>query len=125
VGGKASSWLWVSVASRAVVAAAGGYGFWFNDGSQPTVSFSMPAAATTINFGQAVTVAWTTGLCHVVYGDDIERCRAAAFNGSEMLSGSQTVVPTAAGKLYLHAQLYRNRRHQVRIRERDRHGPTF
>src|SRR5258708_12356131 len=62
----------------------------------PTVNFSMPAAAATVNFGQAVTVAWTTAnatSCTAMTSS----AAGGAFTGSEILSGSQTVVPTAAG----------------------------
>jgi hypothetical protein len=62
----------------------------------PTVSFSMPAAATAINFGQAVTVAWTTAYATSCTATT-SSAAGGAFSGSEMLSGSQTVVPTAAG----------------------------
>src|SRR5258707_15657673 len=92
--GKASSWLWVSV-----LAGFGGGGGGYGSGSMmlaPTVSFSMPAAAAPVNFGQAVTVAWTTAnatSCTAMTSS----AAGGAFNGSEMLSGSQTVVPTAAG----------------------------
>jgi hypothetical protein len=64
--------------------------------SAPTVSISQPGAAATINFGQALTVAWTSA--------NTTSCTAATssaaggtFTGTQMTSGSQTVVPTAAG----------------------------
>jgi hypothetical protein len=62
----------------------------------PTVSFSQPAAAATINFGQALTIAWTlayTTSCTATTSS----AAGGAFTGTQMMSGSQTVVPTAAG----------------------------
>jgi hypothetical protein len=62
----------------------------------PTVSFSQPAAAATVNFGQAVTVAWTsayTTSCTAMTSS----AAGGAFTGTQMASGSQMVVPTAAG----------------------------
>src|SRR5258707_10409050 len=89
---KVSSGLWVSV----LAGCGGGGGGYGSMMPAPTVNFSMPAAAATINFGQAVTVAWTTAnatSCTAMTSS----AAGGAFNGSEMLSGSQTVVPTAAG----------------------------
>ncbi|HLZ99586.1 MAG TPA: hypothetical protein VKP66_16750 [Steroidobacteraceae bacterium] len=62
----------------------------------PTVSFSQPAAAATINFGQALIVAWTstyTTSCTAMTSS----AAAGTFSGTQMPSGNQTVVPTAAG----------------------------
>jgi hypothetical protein len=90
--GKVSSGLCLSV----LAACGGGGGGYGSMMPAPTVSFSQPAAAATINFGQAVTVAWTSAYA--------TSCTAAAssagggaFTGNQMMSGSQTVVPTAAG----------------------------
>jgi hypothetical protein len=62
----------------------------------PTASFSQPAAGASINYGQAVTVTWTSA--------NATSCTATtsspaggAFTGSQSMSGTQTVVPTAAG----------------------------
>ncbi|HEY2684923.1 MAG TPA: hypothetical protein VGI93_15495 [Steroidobacteraceae bacterium] len=62
----------------------------------PTVSVTAPAAATTINFGQAVTVSWTSmnaTSCTASASD----AAAGAFAGSQAASGSMMVAPTAAG----------------------------
>ncbi len=62
----------------------------------PTVSFSQPGAAATINFGQALTVAWTsanTTSCTATTSS----AAGGSFTGTQMTSGSMTVVPTAAG----------------------------
>jgi hypothetical protein len=62
----------------------------------PTVSFSQPAAAVTINFGEALNVAWTsnyTTSCTATTSS----AAGGTFTGTQMLSGNQTVVPTAAG----------------------------
>jgi hypothetical protein len=91
--GQITSGLFVS----ALVGCGGGHGGY---GSMmmpaPTVSFSQPAAAATINFGQALTVAWTsayTTSCTATTSS----AAGGAFTGTQMLSGNQTVVPTAAG----------------------------
>jgi hypothetical protein len=62
----------------------------------PTASFSQPASPVAVNLGQAVTLAWSTA--------NATSCTAMAsepaggsFTGSQSMSGTQTVVPTAAG----------------------------
>ncbi len=74
----------------------GGYGSSMMPTPAPTASFSQPAQPATINYGQAVTLAWTSAYA--------SSCSAAtssaaggAFSGTQMASGSQTVVPSAAG----------------------------
>ena len=62
----------------------------------PTANFSQPTTAATINFGQAVTVAWTsayTSSCTATTSS----AAGGAFTGSQMASGNQMVVPTAPG----------------------------
>lgn len=62
----------------------------------PTVMFSSPAQASTIHFGQAVKLAWTTGnatSCSASSSSDI----GGAFTGSQSTSGSVTVAPVGAG----------------------------
>jgi hypothetical protein len=62
----------------------------------PTASFSQPAQPATINYGQALTLKWTsayTTSCSATTSSS----SGGAFNGAEMTSGSQTIVPTAAG----------------------------
>ena len=62
----------------------------------PTVSFSQPGAAATINFGQATTLTWTsayTTSCTATTSS----AAGGSFTGTQMTSGSTTVVPTAAG----------------------------
>jgi hypothetical protein len=92
--GKVSSGLLVSA-----VAACGGGGGGGGYGSMmpaPTLSFSQPAAGATVNFGQAVTVTWTsayTTSCTATTSS----AAGGAFTGSQMISGTQTLVPTAPG----------------------------
>jgi hypothetical protein len=62
----------------------------------PTVSISQPAAATSVNFGQAVTVTWTSAYATSCTATT-SSAAGGAFTGSQMMSGTQTVVPTAAG----------------------------
>ena len=61
-----------------------------------TASFALPASPTTINFGQSVTLQWSSA--------DSTGCTAAAssasggtFTGSQSMTGTATVVPTAPG----------------------------
>jgi hypothetical protein len=62
----------------------------------PTVMFSAPAQASTIHFGQAVKLAWTTSnatSCSASSSSEI----GGAFTGSQSTSGSATVAPVGAG----------------------------
>jgi hypothetical protein len=92
--GQVSSGLLISM-----LAACGGGGGGGGYGSMtlaPTVNFSQPAAAATINFGQAMTVAWTSAYSTSCTAS-VSSAAAGAFTGTQMTSGSVTVVPTAAG----------------------------
>jgi hypothetical protein len=75
----------------------GGYGTGMSmSTAAPTASFSQPAQALTVNYGQAVHVAWTSA-----YANSCSATSSAAaggsFTGSQSMSGSTTVVPTAPG----------------------------
>ncbi len=90
--GQVTSGLFVSV----LVGCHGHHGGYGSMTPAPTVSFSQPAAAATINFGQALTVTWTsayTTSCTATTSS----AAGGTFTGTQMVSGSQTVVPTAAG----------------------------
>lgn len=97
--GKLTPGILVSV----LVGCGGGHGSGYGSSSgygsmmpAPTVGFSQPVAAATINFGQALTVAWTsayTTSCTATTSS----AAGGTFTGTQMTSGSQTVVPTAAG----------------------------
>jgi hypothetical protein len=98
---RVSTWGKVSTGllAGALAACGGGGGGGGGYGSMmlaPTVSISQPAAAATVNFGQAVTVTWTsayTTSCTATTSS----ATGGAFTGSQMVSGTQTVVPTSAG----------------------------
>jgi hypothetical protein len=62
----------------------------------PTINFSQPPAAATINFGQSTTVAWTSAYTTSCTAST-SSAAAGAFAGTQMTSGSVTVVPTAPG----------------------------
>jgi len=62
----------------------------------PTINFSQPPAAATINFGQSTTVAWTSAYTTTCTASTSSGA-AGAFAGTQMTSGSVTVVPTAPG----------------------------
>src|ERR1700675_3233265 len=100
--GQISSGLFASVLVGCGGGMSGGYGSMMpasTYGSMtpaPTVSFSQPVAAATINFGQALTVTWTsayTTSCTATTSS----AAGGTFTGTQMVGGSQTVVPTAAG----------------------------
>jgi hypothetical protein len=61
-----------------------------------TASFAQPGSATTIDFGQAVTLQWSsansTGCTAAV-----SSATGGAFTGSQAMTGTATVVPTAPG----------------------------
>jgi hypothetical protein len=92
--GKVGFGLFVSVLAGCGGGMGGGYGS--SSMPAPTVTFSQPGAAATVNFGQAVTVAWTSAYATACTAS-ASSAAAGAFTGSQMPNGSQTVVPTAAG----------------------------
>jgi len=91
--GQVSSGLLVSMLAACGGGGGGGYG---SMTLAPTVNFSQPAAAATINFGQAMTVAWTSAYSTSCTAS-VSSTAAGAFTGTQMTSGSVTVVPSAAG----------------------------
>jgi hypothetical protein len=95
-GGRITAALFTSV----LVACGGGGGGSGGYGSMatpaPTVSFSQPAEGATINFGQDLTVAWTSTYATSCTATT-SSAAGGAFTGTQMTSGSQMVVPTAAG----------------------------
>ena len=72
-----------------------GYGSSMNTPA-PTASFSQPAAAAGINFGQAVTLAWTSAHATSCTAE-ASSAAGGAFSGSESTSGTMAVVPTGPG----------------------------
>jgi hypothetical protein len=75
----------------------GGYGGGTTQMSpMPSVMFSSPAQASTIHFGQAVKLAWTTmnaTSCTASASSNM----GGAFSGSQPASGSATIAPTGTG----------------------------
>jgi hypothetical protein len=92
--GQVSSGLLISM--LAACGGGGGGGGYGSTTLAPTVNFSQPAAAATINFGQAMTVAWTSAYSTSCTAS-ASSAAAGAFTGTQMTSGTVTVVPTAAG----------------------------
>ena len=76
----------------------GGYGGGGSGGSgyMPTVSFSSPASAMTINLGQSVKLTWTSAYATSCTAST-SSSTGGAFTGTQGTSGSQTVAPTATG----------------------------
>jgi hypothetical protein len=62
----------------------------------PTVSFSQPAAAANINFGEGLSVTWTSANATSCTATT-SSAAGGAFTGNQAMSGTQTLVPTAAG----------------------------
>jgi hypothetical protein len=62
----------------------------------PTASFTQPAAGASINLGQAVSVAWTSANATSCTGKT-SSAAGGTFTGNQSMSGTQTLVPTAAG----------------------------
>jgi hypothetical protein len=91
--GQFSSGLVVSMLAACGGGNGGGYG---STTPSPTINLSQPAAAATINFGQATTVAWTSAYTTSCTAS-ASSAAAGAFTGTQMPGGSVTVVPTAPG----------------------------
>lgn len=89
--------LFVSVLAGCGRNGSGGYGSGGGTATlAPMVSFSQPSASTTINLGQAVTATWSstyTTSCTAASSS----ASGGAFTGSQMTSGTQMIIPTAAG----------------------------
>jgi hypothetical protein len=96
--GKVASGLLVTALAACGGGHGGGYGSTMPAPTvpAPTVSFSQPAAAATINFGQALTMTWTSANATSCTATT-SSAAGGAFTGSQMMSGTQTIVPTAAG----------------------------
>lgn len=62
----------------------------------PTVSFSQPAQATTIHFGQGLSLAWTSANATACTAT-VSSASGGIFTGSQSMSGSAMIVPTAPG----------------------------
>ena len=90
--GQIISGLFVSV----FVGCGGGNGGYGSMTPAPTVSFSAPAAAATINFGQAVALTWTSSYA-TSCSATTSSAAGGAFTGTQMMSGSETAIPTAPG----------------------------
>jgi hypothetical protein len=74
----------------------GGSGYGGSMPPAPSVNFMTPTSALTINLGQGVSLSWTSA--------NVSSCTASTsnamagnFSGSQSLSGSMIVAPTAAG----------------------------
>ena len=62
-----------------------------------TANFTQPAAATTINLGQAVTLEWSSANSTGCTASASSASGGGSFTGSQSMSGSATVVPTTTG----------------------------
>src|SRR5277367_1070399 len=74
----------------------GGGGYGGSAPPTPTVNFTTPSSATSINFGQGVSLEWTSAYVSSCMGST-SSAMAGAFSGNQPLSGLAVVAPTAAG----------------------------
>ncbi len=74
----------------------GGYGSSMMPTPAPTASFSQPAQPATINFGRALTLAWTSAYA-TSCSATTSSAAGGAFTGTQTTNGTQTIVPSAAG----------------------------
>ena len=101
---RSGLFLWVPVVGATALTACGGGGSGYNSPmtppppAMPTVSFTAPAQATSINFGRSVTLTWST--------TNATSCTAStssttggSFTGTQPTSGTATVVPTDKGSV--------------------------
>jgi hypothetical protein len=103
---RACPFVLVPVASVAALTACGGGGNGYSSpmmmppppAAAPTVTFTAPAQATSINFGRSVTLTWST--------TNATSCTAStsstiggSFTGTQPTSATVTVVPTAKGSV--------------------------
>lgn len=90
---------WVEVTcgllASLLAACGGGYGSGMSMPA-PTVSFSQPTSGATLNFGQALTVAWKSAYASSCTATT-SSTSAGAFTGTQVMSGSLLLVPTASG----------------------------
>jgi hypothetical protein len=93
--GRIAAALFASMLAGCGGGGSGGYGSMMGNPA-PTASFSQPAQSATINYGQAVTLAWTSAYA-TSCSASTSISAGGAFTGTQMTSGTQTVVPTAAG----------------------------
>jgi hypothetical protein len=80
---------------------SGGSGYGGSGGSMnppPTVTFSTPAQAMSINLGQAVKLAWTSNSATSCTASTSSMA-GGTFTGSQSVSGQMSVVPTATGSV--------------------------
>src|SRR5215469_11742269 len=64
----------------------------------PTVTFSTPAQATSVNLGQAVNLAWSSSNATSCMASTSSKT-GGSFTGSQAVSGHMSVVPTATGSV--------------------------
>jgi len=77
---------------------SGGYGGGMPPPAGPTVAFSAPASAKSINFGQSVSLTWSSSGATSCMGSASSEI-GSAFNGNQPTSGTATVAPTGTGSV--------------------------
>src|SRR5277367_4933371 len=86
------------LAASLLIGCGGGGGGGYNGSTSPmpTVNFTTPSSAASINFGQGVSLSWTSTYVSSCMGST-SSATAGAFSGNQPLSGLAVVAPTAAG----------------------------
>ncbi len=78
----------------------GGSGMAYNAGGMsspaPIVKFTTPTQATSITYGQAIQLAWSSSYA-TTCSASASSAMAGAFSGSQSMNGKSTVAPTASG----------------------------
>jgi hypothetical protein len=74
----------------------GGMGYGSSPAPTPAVNFTSPASAMSINFGQGVSLSWTSTYVSSCTGST-SGANAGAFSGNQPTSGSIIVAPTGTG----------------------------
>ena len=99
----------------------GGYGSMGMGTPAPTASFSQPAAAGHHQFRSGPDPHLDVGLRDLLHRNDLERGRRR-IHGNPNEQRQPDGRPDRGRNLYLYAELHRDRRDQIGIRERDRHA---
>jgi hypothetical protein len=92
--------LGILVMSALTACGGGGSGGGYSSGSMmmlaPTASFSQPAQATTINYGQAIQLEWSSAYASSCSAST-STSGGGSFTGNLAMSGMQTIVPSGPG----------------------------
>src|SRR5579863_1559899 len=86
------------LAANVLAGCGGGGGGYGSSSPMPSITFTAPMQATSINFGQAVHLAWTSNYATSCTAST-SSTMGGSFSGTQPLNGSATVAPTGAGSV--------------------------